>query len=57
MSKDKKHKIKLSVKSKSLLEKPQTFEEYNNDIRTSLKNAQKGKIISIGQLESEMKFW
>ena len=57
MSKDKKHKIKLSVKSKSLLEKPQTIEEYNNDIRTSLKNAQKGKIMSIGQLESEMKFW
>ncbi len=49
--------VKTFLKTKKNDFVPQSLEDYNKELKTSLKAAKKGDVISLQQLEAEMKLW
>jgi len=49
--------IKTFLQGKEKEAKPQSIEDYNQELKTALKAARKGAVTSVKQLEEEMKLW
>jgi hypothetical protein len=49
--------IKVFLQSRLAAKKPQTIEEYNKEIKGTLRRAKRGETTSVEKLEEEMKVW
>lgn len=49
--------IKTFLKREKTNSSPQSLEDYNKELKAALKAAKNGEVISVQQLEAEMKLW
>jgi hypothetical protein len=49
--------VKTFLKTKKNNFAPQSLEDYNKELKAAMKAAKKGEVISVQQLEAEMKLW
>lgn len=47
--------VNTFLNNKKISQQPQTTEEYNKEIKTAFKRAKRGEVISLENLEEEMK--
>ena len=49
--------IKIFLKRKKTASSAQSVEDYNKELKAALKAAKNGEVVSVEQLEAEMKLW